>query len=116
MPIAPVPSGQNEPGNFDRFTEFARRLMAVPHSQIKAQLEAEREAKRTSKASASHVSGVRPKRANQNPSVSSTLPVSSASVNLLPGICDTASARRSASLSGLSLVARSFYLKTCSVT
>ena len=49
MPIAPVPSGKNEPGDFDRFTEFARRLVAVPHAEIKAKLDAEREAKRTSK-------------------------------------------------------------------
>ena len=62
MPIAPVPSGQNEPGNFDRFTEFARRLVAVPHAEIKARLDAEKEAKRTSK-SASRVSGVPAKQA-----------------------------------------------------
>jgi len=52
-----VPSAKNETGDFDRFTEFARRLFAVPHSQIKAKLDAEREAKRTSKISASHGSG-----------------------------------------------------------
>jgi hypothetical protein len=38
--------------DFDRFTNFMRRLVAVPHSEIKAQLDAEREAKRASRASA----------------------------------------------------------------
>jgi hypothetical protein len=51
---------KNEPGEFDRFTDFMRRLVAVPHSEIKAKLDAEKlikEQKRTSKTSASgHVS------------------------------------------------------------
>lgn len=64
MPIAPVPSGQNELGDFDRFTEFARRLVAVPHAEIKAKLDAERDAKRTSKASASRAFAVQPTRPN----------------------------------------------------
>jgi len=38
--------------DLDRFTNFMRRLVAVPHSEIKAQLDAEREAKRASRASA----------------------------------------------------------------
>ena len=37
----------------DDFTDFMRRLVAVPHSEIKARLEAEKEAKRTSKTSSS---------------------------------------------------------------
>jgi hypothetical protein len=59
MPISPAKS---DTGNFDRFTEFARRLVSVPHAEIKAKLDAEREAKRTSK-SASRVSGVPAKQA-----------------------------------------------------
>ena len=43
-------------GDFDRITEFARRLVAVPHAEIKAKLDAEREAKRKFKASVSRVS------------------------------------------------------------
>jgi hypothetical protein len=58
MPNLPTASAKIQTGDFDRFTEFARRLFAVPHSHIKAQLDAEREAKRTSQASASHVPGV----------------------------------------------------------
>jgi hypothetical protein len=33
----------------DRFTDFARRLFAVPHAEIKAKLDAEKAAKRTPK-------------------------------------------------------------------
>lgn len=51
MPNVPIPSAKIETGSFDRFTDFMRRLVAVPHSEIKAKLDAEREAKRTSKAS-----------------------------------------------------------------
>jgi hypothetical protein len=40
------------------FTDFVRRIVSVPHSEIKAKLDAEREAKRISKASASRVSAV----------------------------------------------------------
>jgi hypothetical protein len=42
-------------GDFQRFKDFARRLMAVPHSEIKAALDAEkkRKAERQSRASSS---------------------------------------------------------------
>jgi hypothetical protein len=56
MPSRPSSPAKNEPGEFDRFTDFMRRLVAVPHSEIKAKLDAEKrikEQKRTSKASAS---------------------------------------------------------------
>lgn len=47
-------------GSFDRFTDFMRRLVAVPHSEIKAKLDAEKAGKkRRSKPSASRAS--RPK-------------------------------------------------------
>ena len=36
-----------------RFNEFTRRLLAVPHSEIKAQLDAEKDAKRVPKISSS---------------------------------------------------------------
>jgi hypothetical protein len=48
---------KNPTGDFDKFTNFMRRLVAVPHSEIKAQLDAEKKAKRTSKAFASRASG-----------------------------------------------------------
>ena len=38
--------------DFDRFSNFMRRLIAVPHSEIKAQLDAEKKAKRASRDSA----------------------------------------------------------------
>lgn len=55
----PKPFAKNEPGEFDRFTNFMRRLVAVPHSEIKAKLDAEKlakEKKRTSKPSSSRAS------------------------------------------------------------
>jgi len=58
MPSVPEASAKIETGDFDRFTEFTRRLVAVPHAEIKAKLDAEREAKRTFKSSASLASAV----------------------------------------------------------
>jgi hypothetical protein len=62
MPNLPTDSAKNVTGDFDHFTEFTRRLVSVPHAEIKAKLDAEREAKRTLK-SASRVSGVPAKQA-----------------------------------------------------
>ena len=45
MAIHPKPSAKNEPGEFDRFKNFMERLVAVPHSEIKAKLDAEKAAK-----------------------------------------------------------------------
>ena len=57
MPSHPKTSAKNTEGDFDRFTGFMRRLVAVPHSEIKAKLDAEKEAKgRTPKPSASRAS------------------------------------------------------------
>jgi hypothetical protein len=54
----PTTSGKNETGEFDRFKSFLGRLVAVPHSEIKAQLDAEKAGKRKAKArSASRASG-----------------------------------------------------------
>lgn len=50
-PIRPTASAKNETGDFDRFTDFMKRLVAVPHSEIKAQLDAEKKAKRRKPAS-----------------------------------------------------------------
>jgi len=52
-------SGESE---FDRFSGFMKRLVAVPHSEIKAKLDAEKKAKarksrRTSASRASHAEG-----------------------------------------------------------
>jgi hypothetical protein len=52
-------------GNADALNEFTRRLLSVPHSTIKARLEAEKAEKRTStKRSASRASAASSKRAN----------------------------------------------------
>jgi hypothetical protein len=45
-PNGPTPSVKNETGEYERFTEFMKRLVAVPHDRIKARLDAEREAKK----------------------------------------------------------------------
>ncbi len=59
MADLPTTSGKNDTGEFDRFKTFLGRLVAVPHSEIKAQLDAEKAKKRRAKArSASRVSGV----------------------------------------------------------
>lgn len=61
VPNHPKPSAKNTEGDFDRFTGFMRRLVAVPHSEIKAKLDAEKVAKkRTPKRSASRDSAVKP--------------------------------------------------------
>lgn len=49
MPNQPTSSAKNVTGDSATFTNFMQRLMQVPHSEIKAKLDAEREAKRTSR-------------------------------------------------------------------
>jgi len=41
----PKPSAKNEQGEYVKFTNFMRQLVAVPHSEIKAKLDAEKRAK-----------------------------------------------------------------------
>jgi len=56
MANLPTASAKNETGDFDpAFTDFVRRILSVPHSQIKVKLDAEKKAKRISKASVSRV-------------------------------------------------------------
>jgi len=43
LPISPAKDAQ---GDFAQFTDFMRRLVAVPHSQIKARLEEEKRSKK----------------------------------------------------------------------
>jgi hypothetical protein len=61
MPNQPVSSAKNETGDFETFKAFTRQILSVPHSEIKAKLDAEREAKRITKC-ASRVFGVPAKR------------------------------------------------------
>jgi hypothetical protein len=59
MPTLPEPSAKIETGTFDpKFLDFTRRILSVPHSVIKAKLDAEKAAKRTSKRSASRASAL----------------------------------------------------------
>ena len=53
-----VPPMKKDIQHEDAFTQFMRRLLAVPHSEIKAKLDAEKAAKKAAKDSASRVSGV----------------------------------------------------------
>jgi hypothetical protein len=41
----PKPSAKNVTGDFGKFANFMQRLVAVPHSEIKAKLDAEKQAK-----------------------------------------------------------------------
>jgi len=56
MPQKPTQSAKNVTGDFGKFTDFMRKLVAVPHFEIKAKLDAEKERKRTIKLSASRAS------------------------------------------------------------
>jgi hypothetical protein len=62
MSNQPTSSAKNVTGDSDRFTSFMRKLVSVPHSEIKAKLDAEKESKRTSKV-ASRVPAVPTKQA-----------------------------------------------------
>jgi hypothetical protein len=55
----PKPSAKNEQGEFGKFTNLLDRLLSVPHSKIKAELDAEKAAKRTcsKRVSLGHASG-----------------------------------------------------------
>jgi hypothetical protein len=64
-PTRPTHSAKNVEGDFGKFTNFMRQLVAVPHSEIKAKLDAEKrmkERKKTSRTSASHASRVSQKK------------------------------------------------------
>lgn len=52
----PVAPGKNEQGDFGKFTNFMRRLVAVPHSEIKAKLDAEKRTKERKKSKTSTAS------------------------------------------------------------
>jgi hypothetical protein len=47
----PNQTAKNEMGDFAQFTNFMRQLVSVPHSKIKAELDAEKKAKRSKTAS-----------------------------------------------------------------
>jgi hypothetical protein len=51
--MRPVNPAKNVTGDFGKFTDFMRRLVAVPHSEIKAKLDAEKQAKQRRKKRAS---------------------------------------------------------------
>jgi hypothetical protein len=44
--VSPDSPAKDVQGDFAQFTDFMRRLVSVPHSTIKARLEAEKKAKK----------------------------------------------------------------------
>jgi hypothetical protein len=46
MANRPKAPAKNPTGDFDQFTNFMRRLVAVPHSEIKARLDEEKRARK----------------------------------------------------------------------
>jgi hypothetical protein len=55
MPKKPTDLAKDVRGDSDTFIKFMRRLVQVPHSEIKAALDAKKEINRRSKASVSRV-------------------------------------------------------------
>jgi len=55
----PKPSAKNVTGDFGKFKDFARRIVAVPHSEIKAKLDAEKLAKMRKRKTASRASSAK---------------------------------------------------------
>jgi hypothetical protein len=49
MPTRPGLPAKDLTGDFDKFADFMRRLVAVPHSEVKAKLDAEKQAKQRQK-------------------------------------------------------------------
>lgn len=49
MANGPTTRAKDVVGTSAVFTEFTRRILAVPHSEIRARLDAEKKAKRTSR-------------------------------------------------------------------
>jgi hypothetical protein len=47
----PDQSAKNEAGDSDKFKSFVRQVLSVPHSEVKAKLDAEKQAKRQKRAS-----------------------------------------------------------------
>ncbi|PYV66362.1 MAG: hypothetical protein DMG96_42610 [Acidobacteria bacterium] len=60
-PTRPTHSAKNVQGDFGKFTNFMKRLVAVPHSEIKAKLDAEKRAKvrKSKRTSASRASNAK---------------------------------------------------------
>lgn len=59
MPQKPTQSAKNVTGDFGQFKNFVRRLVAVPHSEIKAKLDAEKRAKTRKRKASSRASGAK---------------------------------------------------------
>jgi hypothetical protein len=51
MPTKSPQAGGTETGDFGKFQSFVRRLMAVPHSEVKAAMESDKRKRKTSSVS-----------------------------------------------------------------
>jgi len=60
VPTKPRPSAKNVSGDFDKFKDFMRRLVAVPHSEIKAAMEAEKTRRKSSSVSRASAASSKP--------------------------------------------------------
>jgi hypothetical protein len=56
MASHPKPSAKNEPDEFAKFSSFMKRLVAVPHSEIKKKLDAKKRSKRAKREVSSRAS------------------------------------------------------------
>ena len=64
LPRKPTDSAKNVRGDSDTFVAFMRKLVQVPHSEIKAELDAEKEMRERLKSSFSRVPRALSKRVN----------------------------------------------------
>lgn len=64
MPKKPTDSAKNVRGDSDTFVQFMRKLVRVPHSEIKAELDAEKAVREKLKSSFSRVPRALSRRAN----------------------------------------------------
>lgn len=56
MASHPKPSAKNDPDEFARFSSFMKRLVTVPHSEIKEKLDAEKRSRKSKRGASSRAS------------------------------------------------------------
>jgi hypothetical protein len=49
MALHPKPSAKNETGEYDRFENALKKVLSVPHSEIKSKIDAEKQARKQQK-------------------------------------------------------------------
>jgi hypothetical protein len=61
MASHPKPSAKNEPGEYANFENALRKVLSVPHSEIKAKIDSEKQARKQQKKQPSAVRASRAK-------------------------------------------------------